>query len=80
MFVAAATPARFRTRTLSHAHRTRHFWQHISNPSPELSSSSRAGCQDKVCKENGTKIQKGELRLGTWVEIQDHGSWRWKHW
>ena len=23
---------------------------------------------------------KGELRLGTWVEILGHGSFKWRHW
>lgn len=46
----------------------------------ELSANNRAGCQDKVCKDNAEKITKGQLRCGTWVEIQEHGSWRWKHW
>jgi len=32
----------------------------------------------KPCK--GTKIAKGELRLGTWVTILEHGSLRWRHW
>jgi hypothetical protein len=32
----------------------------------------------KPCK--GTKIEKGTLRLGVWVEIQGHGSFKWKHW
>jgi len=26
------------------------------------------------------KIQVGELRLGSWVPFEDHGSWAWKHW
>jgi serine/threonine-protein kinase ATR len=26
------------------------------------------------------KIIKGSLRFGTWVNIMDHGGWRWKHW
>ncbi|KAK0729998.1 poly polymerase and DNA-ligase Zn-finger region-domain-containing protein, partial [Lasiosphaeris hirsuta] len=46
----------------------------------ELSANNRAGCKDKVCKESNVKILKGELRLGTWVEIKDHGSWQWRHW
>ncbi|TGO14473.1 hypothetical protein BTUL_0052g00100 [Botrytis tulipae] len=46
----------------------------------ELATTARAGCQNKECKDNGIKIQKNELRLGTWVEIQEHGGWQWKHW
>lgn len=33
-----------------------------------------------MCKAKGDKCLKGSLRFGTWVEIQEHGSWRWKHW
>lgn len=47
----------------------------------ELSTTSRAGCTDAVCKDQGVKILKGELRLGTWVEmVEGHGGWKWKHW
>ncbi|KAF7900067.1 hypothetical protein EAF00_004403 [Botryotinia globosa] len=46
----------------------------------ELATTARAGCQNKECKDRGIKIQKNELRLGTWVEIQEHGGWQWKHW
>ncbi|TGO57966.1 hypothetical protein BCON_0060g00400 [Botryotinia convoluta] len=46
----------------------------------ELATTARAGCQNKECKDSGIKIQKNELRLGTWVEIQEHGGWQWKHW
>ncbi|KAM4065281.1 poly(ADP-ribose) polymerase and DNA-Ligase zn-finger domain-containing protein [Hirsutella rhossiliensis] len=46
----------------------------------EISPNNRAGCKDTVCKENQTKILKGEIRFGSWVEIHDHGSWSWKHW
>lgn len=37
-------------------------------------------CQDKQCKDNKVKLLKGELRFATWVEIKEHGSWRYKHW
>jgi serine/threonine-protein kinase ATR len=47
---------------------------------PEVSGNNRAGCRDSECKKRGDKILKGELRFGTWVEIQEHGSWAWKHW
>ncbi|KAB8296738.1 hypothetical protein EYC80_002158 [Monilinia laxa] len=46
----------------------------------ELAVSGRAGCNNKECKDAGIKILKNELRLGTWVEINDRGSWQWKHW
>ena len=32
----------------------------------------------KPCK--GTKIDKGELRLGAWVTFQERGSFKWRHW
>ncbi|KAG4029154.1 hypothetical protein MFRU_017g00900 [Monilinia fructicola] len=46
----------------------------------ELAVSGRAGCNNKECKDAGVKILKDELRLGTWVEINERGSWQWKHW
>ncbi|KAF7862549.1 hypothetical protein EAF04_007422 [Stromatinia cepivora] len=46
----------------------------------ELATTARAGCNNLECKNAGIKIQKNELRLGTWVEIKDHGGWQWKHW
>ncbi|RMD43192.1 hypothetical protein DV735_g1900, partial [Chaetothyriales sp. CBS 134920] len=47
----------------------------------ELAPNKRAGCQNKTCKSEGIKIEKGELRFGNWVEIADYpGSWKWKHW
>ncbi|KAL6871835.1 hypothetical protein J3F83DRAFT_616328 [Trichoderma novae-zelandiae] len=46
----------------------------------EISPNRRAGCQDAVCKKDAVKIQKGELRFGSWTIINEHGSWRWKHW
>ncbi|KAH6604196.1 hypothetical protein Trco_007642 [Trichoderma cornu-damae] len=46
----------------------------------EISPNNRAGCQDTVCKKDGVKIFRGEIRFGSWVEIKEHGSWRWKHW
>ncbi|QUC17978.1 uncharacterized protein UV8b_02219 [Ustilaginoidea virens] len=46
----------------------------------EISPNNRAGCKDAVCSKDKVKILKGEIRFGTWVEIQDHGSWAWKHW
>ncbi|APA11355.1 hypothetical protein SS1G_11605 [Sclerotinia sclerotiorum 1980 UF-70] len=46
----------------------------------ELATTARAGCNNMECKDAGIKIQKNELRLGTWVEIRDYGGWQWKHW
>ena len=30
------------------------------------------------CKK--TKIAKGSLRLGVWVEMMGNGSFKWRHW
>ncbi|KKY37634.1 putative protein kinase rad3 [Diaporthe ampelina] len=46
----------------------------------EVSPNNRAGCNDTLHKKEKVKIMKGEPRFGTWVEIEEHGSWRWKHW
>ncbi|CEJ86656.1 hypothetical protein VHEMI04167 [[Torrubiella] hemipterigena] len=46
----------------------------------EVSPNKRAGCKDSVCKKEAVKIQKGEIRFGTWVEIEERGSWHWRHW
>lgn len=46
----------------------------------ELAKSGRAGCKNTYCKNNGIKIGKDELRLGTWVETERFASWTWKHW
>ncbi|KAI5453699.1 hypothetical protein NCC49_005518 [Naganishia albida] len=44
----------------------------------EVSPNNRAACNGmQPCK--GTKITKGECRFGTWVEIKDHGSFKWRH-
>ncbi|KAL9058323.1 MAG: hypothetical protein Q9162_001778 [Coniocarpon cinnabarinum] len=32
------------------------------------------------CKNNNVKIQKGELRQGSLVEIKENQSWHYKHW
>ncbi|PYI25699.1 zf-PARP-domain-containing protein [Aspergillus indologenus CBS 114.80] len=46
----------------------------------EEASTSRAGCQNKECKDAKIKIAKGELRHGSWVEAGDYQSWKWRHW
>ncbi|KAI9047017.1 hypothetical protein LZ554_009091 [Drepanopeziza brunnea f. sp. 'monogermtubi'] len=46
----------------------------------ETASSGRAGCTSTECKAAKTKIDKDELRLGVWVSIRDHASWKWRHW
>ncbi|KAG5745724.1 hypothetical protein H9Q70_011577 [Fusarium xylarioides] len=46
----------------------------------ELSPNNRATCKGTECKKNGDKVTKGTLRFGTYVVIQEHGGWTWKHW
>ena len=46
----------------------------------EVASTNRAGCTNTECKQKGIKIAKGTLRLGVLVTIQEHQSWKWKHW
>ncbi|KAI9371858.1 hypothetical protein BJX61DRAFT_484429 [Aspergillus egyptiacus] len=46
----------------------------------ELASTSRAGCQNKECKDQKIKIQKGELRHGSWVDTENFQSFFWRHW
>lgn len=50
----------------------------------EISANARALCQNKECKDSGVKIQKQELRFGTYVTLNIKGneasSWKWKHW
>ncbi|KAH9816217.1 hypothetical protein DFH28DRAFT_219246 [Melampsora americana] len=45
----------------------------------EYSPNARAQCNGKKpCK--GTKIPKGEIRVGAWVVFREHGSFKWRHW
>ena len=46
----------------------------------EEASSGRAVCRNTDSKTNNVKIEKGELRFGTLIEIHEHQSWQWKHW
>ncbi|KAK3191202.1 hypothetical protein K4F52_002791 [Lecanicillium sp. MT-2017a] len=46
----------------------------------EISPNNRAKCKDSVCQKEAVKLLKGEIRFGTWVEIEERGSWAWKHW
>ncbi|EED19887.1 conserved hypothetical protein [Talaromyces stipitatus ATCC 10500] len=46
----------------------------------EESPNKRAGCSVKACKDHKIKIQKGELRLGTWVDTERFQSWSYRHW
>lgn len=46
----------------------------------ELSPSNRAGCQTKECKDNKAKIEKGSLRVGTWIDTERAQFWSWRHW
>ena len=45
-----------------------------------MAPSNRAGCKDALCKANGIKIMKGELRMASQVTIGEHTSWTYKHW
>ncbi|KAL1610604.1 hypothetical protein SLS60_002274 [Paraconiothyrium brasiliense] len=47
----------------------------------EVTPSARAGCRGAACKELGTKITKGELRLGILRMFDgEHASFVYKHW
>lgn len=46
----------------------------------EVAKSSRSGCTNAECKKNGDKIEKGALRHGVMVTIQEHQTWKWRHW
>lgn len=46
----------------------------------EVSPNNRAGCKNTECKKNGIKIQKGQIRYGTFVTGPEWQSWAWKHW
>ncbi|KAF2645160.1 zf-PARP-domain-containing protein, partial [Massarina eburnea CBS 473.64] len=45
----------------------------------ELASTGRAVCKGTECNKEKIKIEKGELRFGSLVTIQEHTSWTWKH-
>lgn len=53
---------------------------HSSDFSADEASTSRAGCQNKECKDEKVKISKGELRFGTWIDTERFQSWAWRHW
>nr|POF04175.1 parp-type zinc finger-containing protein c2a9.07c [Quercus suber] len=46
----------------------------------EIASTGRAGCNATHCKKNNVKIPKGEIRQGVWVDYEDRGSYKWRHW
>nr|POF13058.1 parp-type zinc finger-containing protein c2a9.07c [Quercus suber] len=46
----------------------------------EIASTGRAGCNATHCKKNNVKIVKGEMRQGVWVDYEDRGSYKWRHW
>ncbi|KAK8171318.1 poly polymerase and DNA-ligase Zn-finger region-domain-containing protein, partial [Phyllosticta citrichinensis] len=46
----------------------------------ELSPNKRATCKVTHCQKEGIKIEKGELRFGTLVTINENTSWTYKHW
>lgn len=44
----------------------------------EVSPNARSSCKATTCGK--AKIEKGELRLGTWVKGPGFESWSWRHW
>ena len=52
----------------------------MTHSSPELAKTGRAVCSVTDHKKEGVKIAKSELRMGVWVDFQDSGSWKWRHW
>ncbi|CZT50664.1 uncharacterized protein RSE6_11689 [Rhynchosporium secalis] len=46
----------------------------------EIALSGRSGCHSTECKDAKIKIDKGELRLGVWVEFPTGGGWVYRHW
>lgn len=46
----------------------------------ELASTKRAICKNTECKKASIKIDKGELRYGSWVNFGEHQGWTWRHW
>ncbi|ORY67259.1 uncharacterized protein BCR38DRAFT_472708 [Pseudomassariella vexata] len=50
----------------------------------EISPNNRAACQDAVCKKEGKKLTKGEIRFGVYVTLpggsDGHSSFKWRHW
>lgn len=47
----------------------------------DVSPSARARCRGKACAQQGTKIAKGELRLGILRMFDgEHESYVYKHW
>ncbi|KAK0633096.1 poly polymerase and DNA-ligase Zn-finger region-domain-containing protein [Immersiella caudata] len=66
------------------SHKPRHLRRTICRSGltrPEISPNNRAICKDTVCKKEKSKLLKGDIRFGSWVEVSDYpGSWAWKHW
>lgn len=48
--------------------------------SSEIAAQGRAGCRAPDCLEERSKIAKGELRVGTWVDNATFQAWYWRHW
>ncbi|KAK9457373.1 hypothetical protein V1511DRAFT_485969 [Dipodascopsis uninucleata] len=46
----------------------------------EIAKQGRAVCRGSVCKSENVKINKGELRLGVFVDIGERQGWQWRHW
>ncbi|KAL8963770.1 MAG: hypothetical protein Q9193_000017 [Seirophora villosa] len=45
-----------------------------------MAKSKRAVCRNTECKKQSIKIDKGELRLGSWVDYGENQGFAWKHW
>jgi hypothetical protein len=53
-----------------------------TNCNAEHASNGLAVCQQASCKRVGTKIEKGELRIGTNTFFERESRWymAWRHW
>lgn len=45
----------------------------------EEAKTGRAKCT-ATQRCNGSKIERGQLRMGVWVEAGQFASWKWRHW
>jgi len=45
-----------------------------------MAKTGRAGCQATNCKKEKAVIEKGALRQGVLVTIQEHTTMKWRHW
>ncbi|KAK3110404.1 hypothetical protein LTR53_015337 [Teratosphaeriaceae sp. CCFEE 6253] len=58
----------------------RSFEVDLADHASEIAKTGRAGCQAPHCKKQDIKIEKGEIRQGVLVTIQEHQSMKWRHW